>query len=103
MEIQPDQMQTVNAILIIILVPIMDAVVYPLIAKCGFSFTSLKRMVVGMLLASMAFVAAAIVQVEIEKPEVLTCSLLNKELSAPNANSAETGKPYCGWMAIGLD
>ncbi|XP_036687488.1 solute carrier family 15 member 1 isoform X4 [Balaenoptera musculus] len=67
MEIQPDQMQTVNAILIVILVPIMDAVVYPLIAKCGFNFTSLKRMVVGMLLASMAFVAAAIVQVEIEK------------------------------------
>ncbi|KAB0403784.1 hypothetical protein E2I00_014721 [Balaenoptera physalus] len=44
MEIQPDQMQTVNAILIVILVPIMDAVVYPLIAKCGFNFTSLKRM-----------------------------------------------------------
>uniref|UniRef100_A0A8C6CI56 Solute carrier family 15 member 1 n=1 Tax=Monodon monoceros TaxID=40151 RepID=A0A8C6CI56_MONMO len=66
-EIQPDQMQTVNAILIIILVPIMDAVVYPLIAKCGFNFTSLKKMTVGMFLASMAFVAAAIVQVEIEK------------------------------------
>ncbi|XP_059935764.1 solute carrier family 15 member 1 [Mesoplodon densirostris] len=66
-EIQPDQMQTVNAILIVILVPIMDAVVYPLIAKCGFSFTPLKRMTVGMILASMAFVAAAIVQVEIEK------------------------------------
>ncbi|XP_058897765.1 solute carrier family 15 member 1 [Kogia breviceps] len=67
MEIQPDQMQTVNAMLIVFLVPIMDAVVYPLIAKCGFNFTSLKKMIVGMLLASMAFVAAAIVQVEIEK------------------------------------
>lgn len=30
--------QTVNAILIVIMVPIMDAVVYPLIAKC-FNFT----------------------------------------------------------------
>ncbi|XP_035978319.1 solute carrier family 15 member 1 [Halichoerus grypus] len=66
-EIQPDQMQTVNAILIVIMVPIMDAVVYPLIAKCGFNFTSLKKMVVGMFLASMAFVLAAIVQVEIDK------------------------------------
>ncbi|XP_050006404.1 solute carrier family 15 member 1 isoform X1 [Alexandromys fortis] len=66
MEIQPDQMQTVNAILIVIMVPIMDAVVYPLIAKC-FNFTSLKKMTVGMFLASMAFVAAAIVQVEIDK------------------------------------
>ncbi|XP_027709914.1 solute carrier family 15 member 1 isoform X2 [Vombatus ursinus] len=66
-EIQPDQMQTVNAILIVIMVPIVDAVVYPLIAKCGLNFTPLKRMTVGMFLASMAFVAAAIVQVEIDK------------------------------------
>ncbi|XP_021500538.1 solute carrier family 15 member 1 [Meriones unguiculatus] len=66
-EIQPDQMQTVNAILIVIMVPIMDAVVYPLIAKCGLNFTSLKKMTVGMFLASMAFVVAAIVQVEIDK------------------------------------
>lgn len=66
-EIQPDQMQTVNAILIVIMVPIVDAVVYPLIAKCGLNFTSLKKMTVGMFLASMAFVAAAIVQVEIDK------------------------------------
>ncbi|KAM5275376.1 solute carrier family 15 member 1 isoform 2-T2 [Hipposideros larvatus] len=66
-EIQPDQMQTVNAILIVIMVPIVDAVVYPLIAKCGLNFTSLKKMTVGMFLASMAFVVAAIVQVEIDK------------------------------------
>ncbi|GAB5566439.1 solute carrier family 15 member 1 [Prionailurus iriomotensis] len=67
LEIQPDQMQTVNAILIVIMVPIVDAVIYPLIAKCGFNFTSLKKMTVGMFLASMAFVVAAIVQVEIDK------------------------------------
>ncbi|XP_022358396.1 solute carrier family 15 member 1 [Enhydra lutris kenyoni] len=66
-EIQPDQMQTVNAILIVIMVPIMDAVVYPLIAKCGLNFTSLKKMTVGMFLASMAFVVAAIVQVDIDR------------------------------------
>nr|XP_020146127.1 solute carrier family 15 member 1-like [Microcebus murinus] len=66
-EIQPDQMQTLNAILIVIMVPIFDAVLYPLIAKCGLNFTSLRRMTVGMFLASMAFVAAAIVQVEIDK------------------------------------
>lgn len=31
--------QTVNPILILTLVPIMDRVVYPLIKKCGFNFT----------------------------------------------------------------
>ncbi|KAM7380497.1 hypothetical protein PAMP_003788 [Pampus punctatissimus] len=65
--IQPDQMQTVNPILILTLVPIMDSVIYPLIKKCGLNFTPLKRMTVGMLLAAIAFVCAAVVQIEIDK------------------------------------
>uniref|UniRef100_A0A3B4T8L5 Solute carrier family 15 member 1 n=1 Tax=Seriola dumerili TaxID=41447 RepID=A0A3B4T8L5_SERDU len=64
--IQPDQMQTVNPILILTLVPIMDSVIYPLINKCGLNFTPLKRMTVGMLLAAIAFVCAALVQIEID-------------------------------------
>ncbi|KAF3843220.1 hypothetical protein F7725_002069 [Dissostichus mawsoni] len=47
--IQPDQMQTVNPILILTLVPIMDSLIYPLIKKCGLNFTPLKRMTVGMI------------------------------------------------------
>uniref|UniRef100_A0A8C5HS64 Solute carrier family 15 member 1-like n=1 Tax=Gouania willdenowi TaxID=441366 RepID=A0A8C5HS64_GOUWI len=41
--IQPDQMQTVNPILILTLVPIMDSVVYPLIKKCGLNFTKIEK------------------------------------------------------------
>uniref|UniRef100_A0A4W6G5D7 Solute carrier family 15 member 1 n=1 Tax=Lates calcarifer TaxID=8187 RepID=A0A4W6G5D7_LATCA len=65
--IQPDQMQTVNPILILTLVPIMDSLIYPLIKKCGLNFTPLKRMTVGMLLAAIAFVCAALVQIQIDK------------------------------------
>ncbi|KAL0963876.1 hypothetical protein UPYG_G00314730 [Umbra pygmaea] len=65
--LQPDQMQTVNPIFILTLVPIMDSVVYPLIKKCGLNFTPLRRMTVGMFLAAMAFVAAALVQIQIDK------------------------------------
>ncbi|XP_054470857.1 solute carrier family 15 member 1 [Anoplopoma fimbria] len=65
--IQPDQMQTVNPILILTLVPIMDSLIYPLIKKCGLNFTPLKRMTVGMIMASIAFVCAALVQFEIDK------------------------------------
>ncbi|KAJ8389780.1 hypothetical protein AAFF_G00114860 [Aldrovandia affinis] len=65
--IQPDQMQTVNPILILVLVPIVDSALYPLIKKCGFNFTPLKRMTVGMLMAALAFVAAALVQIQIDK------------------------------------
>uniref|UniRef100_A0A8B9JP38 Solute carrier family 15 member 1 n=1 Tax=Astyanax mexicanus TaxID=7994 RepID=A0A8B9JP38_ASTMX len=65
--VQPDQMQTVNPILILVMVPIVDSVVYPLIKKCGLNFTPLKRMTVGMFMAGLAFVAAALVQVQIDE------------------------------------
>ncbi|KAK1341976.1 hypothetical protein QTO34_016728 [Cnephaeus nilssonii] len=85
LDIQPDQMQTVNAILIVVMVPIVDAVVYPLIAKCGFNFTPLKKMTVGMFLASMSFVVAAVVQVEIDTNEFRTFDL--NKLTSINISS----------------
>ncbi|XP_009585107.1 PREDICTED: solute carrier family 15 member 1, partial [Fulmarus glacialis] len=66
-QIQPDQMQTVNPILIIVMVPVVDAVIYPLIKKCKIDFTPLRKITVGMFLASLAFVAAALLQVQIDK------------------------------------
>ncbi|NXV06195.1 S15A1 protein, partial [Cettia cetti] len=65
--IQPDQMQIVNPILIVIMVPIVDSLVFPLIKKCKLNFTPLKKMTVGMFLGSLAFVAAALLQVQIDK------------------------------------
>ncbi|XP_044142469.1 solute carrier family 15 member 1 [Bufo gargarizans] len=66
-QIQPDQMQTVNPILIIVLVPVVDLAIYPLIKKCKLNFTPLKRITVGMFFAAMAFVVAAVIQIEIDK------------------------------------
>ncbi|KAM4602132.1 solute carrier family 15 member 1b [Polymixia lowei] len=67
MVIQPDQMQTVNPILILFLVPVVDQCIYPLIAKCNLNFTSLKKMTVGMFMAALAFFAAALVQIQIDQ------------------------------------
>ncbi|XP_051986243.1 solute carrier family 15 member 1b [Xyrauchen texanus] len=64
--IQPDQMQTVNPILIVIMVPVVDNVVYPLVKKCHLNFTPLRKITVGMLLAALAFVAAALLQIQID-------------------------------------
>uniref|UniRef100_A0A671Z143 Solute carrier family 15 member 1 n=1 Tax=Sparus aurata TaxID=8175 RepID=A0A671Z143_SPAAU len=61
-----DLLETVNPILILVLVPIMDSVIYPLIAKCKLNFSPLKRMTVGMFLAALAFIAAALVQIQID-------------------------------------
>ncbi|NXK60820.1 S15A1 protein, partial [Sylvietta virens] len=57
----------VNPILIVIMVPVLDSLVYPLIKKCRLNFTPLRKMTVGMFLGSLAFVAAALVQVQIDK------------------------------------
>ncbi|KAJ8252908.1 hypothetical protein GJAV_G00206890 [Gymnothorax javanicus] len=86
--IQPDQMQTVNPILILVLVPIVDSVVYPLIKKCGLNFTPLKRMTVGMLLAGLAFVAAALVQIEIDKTLPVFPSSTESQLKFINLGSS---------------
>ncbi|KAL6100860.1 slc15a1 [Pungitius sinensis] len=85
--IQPDQMQTVNPILILTLVPIMDSVIYPLIQKCGANFTPLKRMTVGMMMAAIAFVCAAVVQIQIDKTLPTFPSASQSQLKLLNMDS----------------
>ncbi|XP_076872023.1 solute carrier family 15 member 1b [Brachyhypopomus gauderio] len=65
--VQPDQMQIVNPVLILVMVPFVDSVAYPLIKMCGLNFTPLRRMTVGMFMAGLAFIAAALLQLEIDK------------------------------------
>uniref|UniRef100_A0A8C4QSY6 Solute carrier family 15 member 1b n=1 Tax=Eptatretus burgeri TaxID=7764 RepID=A0A8C4QSY6_EPTBU len=60
--LKPDQMQTLNPLLIVVFIPIFDFGVYPLINKCGINFTPLRRMATGMFLVVIAFVLASLVQ-----------------------------------------
>jgi len=64
--ILPDQLQAVNPLLIIIFIPIFETCIYPIFAKIHLINTPLKKLVVGGLLASLAFVAAGIVDLELE-------------------------------------
>ncbi|KYM98055.1 Solute carrier family 15 member 1, partial [Cyphomyrmex costatus] len=63
----PDQLQAVNPLLIIIFIPIFETCIYPIFTKIHFIDTPLKKLVTGGLLASVAFVAAGIVEINIEK------------------------------------
>ncbi|KAK5920502.1 hypothetical protein CgunFtcFv8_024306 [Champsocephalus gunnari] len=45
--IEPDQMQMLNALLILLFVPIFDFIIYPLIGLCKFNVTPLRKMAVG--------------------------------------------------------
>ncbi|CAD5216138.1 unnamed protein product [Bursaphelenchus okinawaensis] len=62
----PDQMQSLNSILVLIFIPIFSGLFYPFMDKC-FKMTSLKKMGLALTLTTLAFVSAGIVQWEVNK------------------------------------
>lgn len=60
--IKPDQMQALNAVFIILLIPVFEGIIYPLVKKPR----PLKRMAIGMILGALAFVIAGMVQLKIQ-------------------------------------
>ncbi|XP_045439909.1 solute carrier family 15 member 2 isoform X2 [Pipistrellus kuhlii] len=65
--LQPDQMQVLNPLLVLIFIPLFDLVIYPLVSKCGINLSSLRKMAVGMILACLAFAVVAVVETRINK------------------------------------
>lgn len=64
--LKPDQMIVFNSIFSIIMVPIFDRILYPLLAKVGFK-TPLQKIAVGLSMAAASFVLAALIEMKIEK------------------------------------
>jgi len=60
-----DIIQNLNPISIIIFIPFMDFVVYPALRKARINFTPIKRIALGFALASMAMIAACVIQLYI--------------------------------------
>ncbi|KAJ6665476.1 hypothetical protein lerEdw1_003317 [Lerista edwardsae] len=65
--LQPDQMQFLNPLLILVFIPLFDFGLYPLMNLCKFNFTPIKKMAAGMILGALAFAAAALVELKIEE------------------------------------
>ncbi|CAL1686521.1 unnamed protein product [Lasius platythorax] len=63
----PDQLQAVNPLLIIIFIPIFETCIYPIFEKIRMINTPLKKLVAGGFLASVAFIVAGLVELELEK------------------------------------
>jgi len=72
------QMEALNAILILIMVPLFAYVVYPLLERARLRPTLLRRMTAGMFIAPPAFLSAAMIQSWIEAGQ----------------------KPHIGWQSI---
>lgn len=69
--IKPDQVQALNPVFILIMIPIFETVIYPLLRKCNLLVRPLQRMCAGMLLAACSFVMAAFIQIAIQKSRVV--------------------------------
>lgn len=65
--IQPDQFQAVNPILLVILIPVFDLVLYPLFAKINIFKKLLQRMGAGLILALLSFLIAAFLEYEMQQ------------------------------------
>lgn len=65
--IYPDQIQVMNPILILILLPLFDRLVYPIFAKCNFLKKPLQRMCLGGVLCAVSFVISGILELELQK------------------------------------
>lgn len=68
--IKPDQMQMMNALLILLFVPIFDLIVYPLVGLCRINLTPLRKIAAGMVFAALAFGAATLVELNVVKTVV---------------------------------
>lgn len=64
--IKPDQMQALNPVFVMILIPFAEAVVYPLLKLCGVLTKPLQRMGAGMGLVALSFVVAGYLQMKME-------------------------------------
>ncbi|XP_056291641.1 solute carrier family 15 member 2 isoform X2 [Pseudoliparis swirei] len=63
--VKPDQMQMLNALLILVFVPVFELIVYPLVGFCRIRITPLRKMAMGMVFAALAFGAAALVELNV--------------------------------------
>jgi len=72
--IKPDQVETLNPLLIVTLIPLFEVTLYPCLQHFKIRFTPLKRMAAGLILAGLSFIVAAIVQIHIEVCTTLLCS-----------------------------
>ena len=64
--IKPDQMIVLNSVLGIVLIPVFDYFIYPALAKIGLK-TCLQKITMGGVCTALAFIAAAILEFQIEK------------------------------------
>ncbi|MGC4001050.1 MAG: POT family MFS transporter [Anaeromyxobacter sp.] len=65
-ELQAAQVTTLNAISVLTLIPVFSLWIYPAVERLGVKATALRKMSVGMFVAVLSFVAAALVEAALQ-------------------------------------
>jgi POT family proton-dependent oligopeptide transporter len=71
-KVDGESMQAAGSLLVLIWVPILTLGVYPMAERLGLRATPLRRMGVGMFLASLSFVVCAAIQMKIDQGQKLS-------------------------------
>ena len=66
-KLEASQIQALNPAMVMVLIPLFAFVVYPLVEKLGLRLTPLRKMSAGMVLTGLSFVAAAVVQAQLDR------------------------------------
>lgn len=63
---EPSQMQALNPLLVMLLIPFNNLVLYPALAKFGYEMTALRRMTAGILFSGLSWVVVGAMQVVLD-------------------------------------
>uniref|UniRef100_A0AAX7TT00 Solute carrier family 15 member 2 n=1 Tax=Astatotilapia calliptera TaxID=8154 RepID=A0AAX7TT00_ASTCA len=88
-----------NALLILVFVPIFDLIIYPLVRLCGLKITPLRKMAMGMVFAALAFGAATLVEVNV----VVRMSSNHSDCILLQKSTHTRQNPYCSCFQENLN
>jgi POT family proton-dependent oligopeptide transporter len=64
---EPSQMQLVNPLLVMLLIPLTTGVIYPAFQRWGYELTPLRRMPIGMAVGAASYVIAGMINIPVEE------------------------------------
>ncbi|RUS80228.1 hypothetical protein EGW08_011993, partial [Elysia chlorotica] len=101
--LKPDQMQVLNPILILLLIPLFEQFVYPCLDRIKVPNRPLQRICVGMLLCSASFGLAGFVQLKLEagKESSLNGQSVIRFMNAASCNTTVKTTFYSGTLPVG--
>uniref|UniRef100_A0A8B9RPD9 Solute carrier family 15 member 2 n=1 Tax=Astyanax mexicanus TaxID=7994 RepID=A0A8B9RPD9_ASTMX len=92
-----------NALLILVFVPIFDMGVYPLVGLCRIKLTPLRKMATGMILAALAFCAATVVEVNVVVSKSSELLIYSTHLKFKHYSPITARDHFCWWKSAKSD